>query len=245
MASSLLKPGGYERYRQNAFSALLSQNATRLTVNLASVSILDVLSQLTGLISLKTYGDMDLWEMLNKDYSGCVLKIPSLQRLSMSGIYARDLTVQCPQLRTLHIGLCHITESPSLQAPVEEFTLRLTTVGGLDMPRGIFGILPSMSSLRTLEFHSPTGKLPPLLPASLRVVRYIMEFPRCFYVAELQHLPAACQLPEVQSVCLHHLDKWMPKELSAIQEHAKESKASVVVKDDWADETDASGETFY
>lgn len=114
------------------------------------------------------------------------------------------------------------------------------------MPCGIFEILSSMTVLRTLEICSLTRHLPPLLPASLQEVTYIMALPSCLMSIELQHLPSACQLPQVQRVCLYHWKNWMPKELSAIQEVAKESKAEVVVKENWADEDcTIRRETFY
>ncbi len=146
---------------------------------------------------------------------------------------------------SVHIGPCSITGSLSLQAPVQELALRIKTLEGLDLPRGIFQILPSMLALRTLEIHTPTGNLPPLLPASLQVVRYIITWPSPFASVELQHLPAACHLPEVQSVRVYRYGDWTPSELSAIEKLAKESKANVIVKENWEEDKTIRGETFF
>ena len=100
----------------------------------------------------------------------------------------------------------------------------------------LYAMLPSMSALETLVLILLNGQLPPLLPANLRMIRYILQFSNSLSSEELQHVAAACLLPELQSVSLHKRYSWTPSELRALQKIKKESKIEVIVVDYWVDE---------
>ena len=252
----------------------MSERLTELCVNLEAAQIrMEVLNQLTNLkrlrITLNTDASDDESEKLplgsTKSYA---LSLPGLDSLYVDGLLAEGFALHCPSLRSLTMQFCMILGNFSLQASLEDFAIRgisgprmketfpVSSLLGLTslhcQPPGhmkselLFGALPSMSALKVLELVSYNEQLPPALPASLQEIKYILPTSSLWTPAQLQHVAAACKLPELQSLSLYNCEKWEPSELRALQKVAKESKAEVTVRDNWVDEEGIMmGEAFF
>ncbi len=223
---------------------------------------MDVLTQLNNLTSLRICMEVDVKDSNNNFIyevdASYTMDLPGLKSLHMTGIEARDLILLCPRLRSLTVDYPFIKGKVYLPASLEDLSVRgmsgppmhepyqisdllgLTSLlchacGPIDQDQ-LYATLPSMSALKTLILISLNGKLPPLLPASLRVIKYILDSEEPLSSKELQHLASPCLLPEVQAVSLYNHQTWKPSELRALQKIKRESKVAVIVKENWADE---------
>ncbi|CAL5218921.1 g667 [Coccomyxa viridis] len=250
----------YCRIQDDIWGAL-SERMTELTLNLTphkdEPMRMSVLTQLTSLVSLEIcimgdpLGDMD--DEVTASYH---LSLPGLESLHMRGINAKNLSLHCPRLRNLVMDYPYIEGILSLPASLEDFAIRgvapfhepfpVSNLLGLTsllchVPLSIdrdalYAALPSMSALRKLDIISFFGQLPPLLPPSLRAVRYFVTGEYPLSSQELQHFAKACKLPELQSMGLYNCQTWKPYEIRTLQKIQQECKANIIVEKNWKDE---------
>ncbi len=223
---------------------------------------MDVLTQLSKLTSLCICLDPDMKNSNGSDIqevdASYVMDLPGLRSLHMTSIGAKDLVLLCPELRSLTMDYPSIKGNLSLPASLEDLSMRglsgppmnepyqasnllgLTSLlchasGPMEQDQ-LYAMLPLMSALKTFVLITLNEKLPPLLPASLQALSYILESDASLSSEELQHVAAACQLPELQSLNLYKCLSWKPRELCALQNIQMESKAKVILKEKWVDE---------
>ncbi len=268
VAAKLLRLSADHRRIQDDFWSSMSGSLTELVIILdgARKAIrLDVLTQLTNLTSLK----INLHKCLDKRLGSYTLSLPGLKSLYVLGLGARDLTLHCPELRSLTLEECWIIEGTlSLPASLEDLALRckemtathtlrdtfpVSSLHGLTslhcqlpdslIPDDLYGFLPAMSALRTLDlvldyrqFPPRNGQLPPLLPASLLVIRYIMVSGRSLGPADLQCFTDAGQLPELQSMTLHSCQGWEDNVWHSLMEIQEKSNVEVILSVAWIDQ---------
>ncbi len=185
------------------------------------------------------------------DSHSCVLNLPGLECLYIQRLVMKDLVIGCPRLCKVTLEDCWIQERLFLPASLKEcFFRRECVLRGMfplgnqcgltrlhcHLPLGcrmsadaLYGVLPCMSELRTLELDIFECGLPGLLPGSLRAIRYTVWArwePR-----NIQHVADACQLPELQEFMLLGRHKWAPHDMRSIQEIKGKSKSKIIMKD--------------
>ncbi len=272
LATRLLRSSTRLQHIQEDFWSALSENLTELYFIMDPHPYkpmrLDVLTQLTNLTSLKFnmiegMSDVEWDAAAYEPATSFVLSLPRLKSLHMRQIQADNLTLLCPELRSLTIDGLRLKGDLSLPASLEDlsidsswhYTFKLHEAAAVIALRGLtsllchvpegvkqaflFGILPSMSALRNLDVALCTGQLPPRLPGSLRAIRYSLVDAIYFRRAgplsprELQHFAGACQLPELQSISMCNSSKWTPGVLQAIEKIQAESSVDVSVEESW------------
>ena len=237
----------------------LSERLTELCVTLAphedQPMRMDVLTQLTNLVSLKICIGRFIDDEVTASYA---LSHPGLKSLYMRGINVRNLELRCPRLRSLVMDYAYIEGVLSFPASLEDLSIRGISSSPIHEPfpvskllgltsllchvplsidrDALYAALPSMAVLRKLDIISYFGQLPPLLPPSLRAIRYFLTGEYPLSSQELQHFAKACQLPELQSMGLYNFGTWKPSEISTLQKIQQESKVSIIVKENWDDE---------
>lgn len=185
------------------------------------------------------------------DSHSCVLNLPEIECLHIERLEMKDLVIGCPRLSKVTLQDCWIDECLLLPVSLEELFIRrecvihgafpLSNLCGLTRLHchlslgcglsadDLYGILPSMSRLQTLELDLFEWGLPRLLPGSLRAVRYTLWAgwePR-----DMQHVANTCQLPELQELMLLGRHKWAPHDLRSIKEIKERSKPKITMKD--------------
>ena len=173
----------------------------------------------------------------------------------MTNFITKDLTLDCPRLRSLTLEHGCVHGRLSLQASLENYAFinetcldvheafPLSNLLGLtrlhcQLPgkmsqETFFGILPTMSALKTLDLFSWDHRLPPRIPAGLQAFKYVLPLRHqpSLCQEELQHFADACQSPEVHNAHLLKYWKWKQDEISALERIKEESKAKVFLAD--------------
>ena len=264
VAAKLFRLVPYHQEVQDGIWGALSERLTEVSLDLTSDEDqpmrMDVLTQLTNLVSLK------ICMVGNRDHevsTSYTLSHPILRSLHMRRINVRNLDLRCPRLHSLVMDYPSIKGVLSFPASLEDLSYRgiailpfhelfpVSKLLGLtsllchvllSMDRdSLYAILPSMSALRRLDIIMFNGQLPALLPSGLQAIRYFMLGEDPLSSQELQHFARACKLPELQSIGLYNCQTWTPSEISAVQKIQQESKAKVIVEENWVDEDFVSG----
>ncbi len=147
--------------------------------------------------------------------SGSLSLLASLEELCIRGHLLMDGAFPVSSLLGLTSLLCDVRSSVTQEL--------------------LYGALPTMTALRNLDLILLDGQLPALLPGSLRAIRYILMSGDKVSPRDLQHFAGACQLPEVQSVCLYNYFKWSPGDLQLLKNLDVKSSAKILVMDNWKD----------
>ena len=245
---------------QDSFWSALSNHLTELSVIITPDGSeplrIDVLNQLSKLTNL-TLGMSGVDDVTDTIYDIPIShsSLPRLESVRMKDFTAKDVDLLCPRLRSLYLEQCPTKGKLFLPPSLEESKitgksgslsfideasavhnlLGLTSLifyGSSDPEQDLlYKVLPSMSVLRHLELRSDEGQLPPLLPVSLRVIRYYLNGRTPLSSRELQRFAAACQLPALQRMSLDNPYIWLPYELEDLKQVQAESKAKVIVKE--------------
>ena len=181
----------------------------------------------------------------------CVVNLPELECLHIERLVIKDLVIGCRQLSRFTLKDCWIEERLLLPASLEELSFRrecilrgpvpLSNLIGLTrlhfhlsldckMSAGsLYGILPCMLKLRTLELDIFECGIPCQLPASLRAIRCTLW--AGWDPGNIQHVANTCQLPELQVFMLLGCHKWAPHDLALMKEIKEQSRPKVIIKD--------------
>ena len=266
LAAKLLWLSPTHQRFQDEFWPALSERLTELCVDIPDdhkAMRTDVLTQLTSLTFLKIrVNDGATRDTGVEVAASYTLSLPGLTSLHLSSITTEDLVLLCPRLRSLTLDYPSVRGCLSLPASLEELSIRgftappmhKTSMSGLrgltsllcNVPGGmtqsfLFGILPSMSALRSLDLVLSDGQVPPRLPGTLRAIRYYLvdvTYPTPtvpLSSRELQHFAGACQLPELQSMSLCNRYIWTADEKQALNKIQAESSVTVSVEENRED----------
>ena len=198
LANKLLRLSTRYQLIQGIFWSALSVRLTELSVSLALQGPeplrLEVLNQLSSLtyLAIDMCGDADQnrCEDGEEVADSHAVSLPRLKSLHMTQVITEDLNLECPELRSLIMEDCRIRGNLIIPACLEEFSLRGTPpmhdasavrnllaltslaccVAGNMKQDLLYGFLPLMPVLRSLDLKLSSGQLPPQLPVSLQVV---------------------------------------------------------------------------
>ena len=73
--------------------------------------------------------------------------------------------------------------------------------------------------------------LPQELPASLHIIRYVLESSRSWTDPDLQTFAETCKLPKLQHVSLLNCRQWTAKALQLMKTIVRDSKANVILEE--------------